>query len=264
MVSISRETLKSEIAREYLPDDLLDFDFAPDLYTLVPRQPWTLLVLEILKGADLDTLSAKKVRQQLEQKLGVDLSSRKKDIDEIIMADVEQANSHSEEEVSETEVTKGKNDSDSEAEPEQKVGDDDDDDYEPGAKKVKKPKAKKRKASDDEDDSDEEWGKKKKVLAAESPKKAGGGGGGGRGKASAFTKSFKLSDELAAVVGADVMPRHEVVKKLWAVIKERNLQDPGNKQFAICDDQLFKVIGVKRFRTFGMMKHLKNHFLEAA
>ncbi|XP_066964480.1 uncharacterized protein Non2 isoform X10 [Macrobrachium rosenbergii] len=249
MVSISRETLKSEIAREYLPDDLLDFDFAPDLYTLVPRQPWTLLVLEILKGADLDTLSAKKVRQQLEQKLGVDLSSRKKDIDEIIMADVEQANSHSEEEVSETE---------------QKVGDDDDDDYEPGAKKVKKPKAKKRKASDDEDDSDEEWGKKKKVLAAESPKKAGGGGGGGRGKASAFTKSFKLSDELAAVVGADVMPRHEVVKKLWAVIKERNLQDPGNKQFAICDDQLFKVIGVKRFRTFGMMKHLKNHFLEAA
>ncbi|XP_064080443.1 uncharacterized protein LOC135197268 isoform X3 [Macrobrachium nipponense] len=218
MVSISRETLRSEIA-------------------------------QILKGADLDTLSAKKVRQQLEQKLGVDLSSRKKDIDKIIMADVEQANSHSEEEVSETE---------------QKVGDDDDDDYEPGAKKVKKPKAKKRKASDDEDDSDEEWGKKKKVLAAESPKKAAGGGGGGRGKASAFTKSFKLSDELAAVVGADVMPRHEVVKKLWAVIKERNLQDPGNKQFAICDDQLFKVIGVKRFRTFGMMKHLKNHFLEAA
>jgi len=159
------------------------------------------------------------------------------------MADVEQANSHSEEEVSDNE---------------QKV--DDDDDYEPGAKKMKKPKQKKRKASDDEEDSDEDWGKKKKVIQ----KPAATGGGGGRGKSSAFTKSFKLSDELAAVVGADVMPRHEVVKKLWAVIKERNLQDPGNKQFAICDDQLFKVIGVKRFRTFGMMKHLKNHFLEAA
>lgn len=67
--------------------------------------------------------------------------------------------------------------------------------------------------------------------------------GGGRGKKSAFTKSFKLSPELADVVGSDVMPRHEVVKKLWAVIKERELQDPANKQYAICDDQLFKVIG---------------------
>lgn len=39
-------------------------------------------------------------------------------------------------------------------------------------------------------------------------------------------------------------------------------QDPKNKQFAICDDELFKVIGVKRFRTFGMMKYLKNHFVD--
>lgn len=74
-------------------------------------------------------------------------------------------------------------------------------------------------------------------------KPAAAGGGGGRGKKSAFTKSFKLSPELADVVGADVMPRHEVVKKLWAVIKERELQDPKNKQFAICDDQLLKVFG---------------------
>merc|ERR1719505_257728 len=88
-------------------------------------------------------------------------------------------------------------------------------------------------------------------------------GGGNRGKKSAFTKSFKLSAELADVVGSDVMPRHEVVKKLWAVIKERELQDPKNKQFAICDDQLQKVFGIKRFRTFGMMKFLKDHFVEA-
>lgn len=153
------------------------------------------------------------------------------------MADVEdQVNSHSEEEVSEGEVPE-KND----------------EDYSPSAKKQKpKPKPKKRRASDD--DSDEDWGKKKKQSKK----------GGGRGKASAFTKSFKLSEELADVVGGDVMPRHEVVKKLWAIIKERKLQDPENKQFAICDDQLLKVMGVKRFRTFGMMKHLKGHFLEAA
>lgn len=180
------------------------------------------------------------------------------------MADVEdQVNSHSDEEVSEEEVPKAKEDSESEPESEGKGGDDDD--YEPGAKKAaRKPKASpKKRKNDDDDDSDEEWGKRKKVKET-APKKGGGGGGGGRGKKSAFTKSFKLSPELADVVGSDVMPRHEVVKKLWAVIKERELQDPKNKQYAICDDQLLKVIGVKRFRTFGMMKHLKDHFLEAA
>ncbi|XP_047488506.1 upstream activation factor subunit spp27-like isoform X8 [Penaeus chinensis] len=225
----------------------------------ISRETLKAKISAILKGADLETLSAKKVRQQLEQELGVDLSDRKKEIDAIIMADVEdQVNSHSEEEeVSEEETTKGKDESESEPEPDDKAGDDDD--YEPGAKKPRKPKAspKKRRASDD-DDSDEEWGKRKRSPAKK------GGGGGGRGKKSAFTKSFKLSPELADVVGADVMPRHEVVKKLWAVIKERELQDPKNKQYAICDDQLLKVFGVKRFRTFGMMKHLKEHFLEAA
>merc|ERR1712071_338430 len=35
--------------------------------------------------------------------------------------------------------------------------------------------------------------------------------------------------------------------------------DPKNKQFALCDEQLLKVFGVKRFRTFSMMKYLKTH-----
>lgn len=51
------------------------------------------------------------------------------------------------------------------------------------------------------------------------------------------------------------MPRHEVVKKLWAVIKERELQDPSNKQYAICDDQLLKVIGMF-VAVFGLMSTL--------
>lgn len=43
----------------------------------------------ILEGADLDTLSSKKVRQQLEEKLKFDLSDRKKEIDEMVMEAVE-------------------------------------------------------------------------------------------------------------------------------------------------------------------------------
>jgi len=215
-------------------------------------------IKEILKGADLSAVTAKSVRSKLEAKLDSDLSSRRKEIDAIIMAEFEdQVSSEeaSEDEAPKTNKRKPADDSDSGDAPEGK-----DDDYQPGsAKKAKKPKtpkskaAKKRKNDSDGDSADEDWGKRKK------PKKVGG-----PKKQSAFTRSFKLSPELADVVGADIMPRHEVVKKLWAVIKERQLQDPKNKQFAICDDQLLKVFGIKRFRTFGMMKFLKDHFVEAA
>lgn len=62
-------------------------------------------------------------------------------------------------------------------------------------------------------------------------------------------------------MGAEEMPRHAVVKRIWAIVKEKQLYDPNNKQFAICDDALYKVIGKQRFRVFGMMKYLKTHFI---
>merc|ERR1711970_959691 len=198
-------------------------------------------VKAILEGADLSTVTAKSVRKQIEEKLDVDLSDRRKEIDAIIMAAVDEKAS-SEEEISEEE---------DEAPKRKGAKKSDDEEYAPGSKKSKpKAKPKKRKA-DSDDDNDAEWSASKKKKT------------GGPRKATAFTKSFKLSPELADVVGADVMPRHEVIKKMWAVIKERKLQDPSQKQFAICDEQLLKVIGVKRFKTFGMMKYLKNHFVEA-
>jgi len=76
-----------------------------------------------------------------------------------------------------------------------------------------------------------------------------------------FTKAVRLSPELASLMGQEFMARHEVVKNVWSLIRERNLYDPNNKQFAICDEKLLPVFGVKRFRTFGMMKYLKQHFM---
>jgi len=201
-------------------------------------------VKAVLKGADLTTVTAKVVRKQIEEKLGLDLGDRRKEIDSFIMAEIDEKVT-SEEEVSEEEVevapkgrkAKAKDDSDEEEYSPKK----------PAAKKAAK--GKKRKSGNE---SDEDWGKKKKK-----PKAAGG-----PRKQTAFTKSFKLSEELSELMGAEVMPRHEVVKKMWAYIKENSLQDPAQKQFAICDAPLLKVIGVKRFRTFGMMKYLKTHFVE--
>jgi len=78
-------------------------------------------------------------------------------------------------------------------------------------------------------------------------------------QATGYTKPMKLSEDLEAIVGTDTAPRHEVVKQMWAYIKENDLQDPKNKQFAICDEKLEKVIGEKRFKCFGMAKYLKEH-----
>jgi len=129
-----------------------------------------------------------------------------------------------------------------------------DDDYKPSKNKSR---GKKKKNDSDEGGSDDDW----KAPRAKPKKKAAGGDGVKKRGGTGFTRPLQLSPELASLMGEESLPRHEVVKKVWALIKERNLYDPRNKQFAICDADLLKVIGVKRFRTFGMMKYLQPHFL---
>ncbi|XP_029040938.1 upstream activation factor subunit spp27 isoform X2 [Osmia bicornis bicornis] len=255
-------------------------------------------ITAILKDADLTTMSAKKIRLQIEGKLDIDLAERKKEVDSLVMECLQEkqdgakkkkkkttASEESEDAEEEEEEGSEEEEEEEEKKPakrgpakkavnkrkkassddEESASDDDasDEEYSP-----KKPKAtpkkskpgKKGKKKGSDSDSDEDWGKNKKAQSG-TAKKGGGGGGGGKGKGG-YTRAITLSPELAAVVGAEQMARHEVVKKVWSIIKERNLYDPKNKQFAICDDELMKVIGVKRFRTFGMMKYLKSHFVD--
>lgn len=255
----------------------------------------------ILKDADLDNTSAKKVRLELQEKLDADLTERKKEVDQLVMEvideqtqeeddgeDEEEEDEEDEDEEEEEEVKKpvkrpapkpqpkAKYDSESE---EEEASDGGGSDYEPDepvrpnkvAKRSVGAAKKKRYGSDDDESSGEEWGKSKKKsspkkrakkgsdsdsdYAAPKRKKKAGGGGGKNG----WTAPLKLSEELADVVGGDFMPRHEVVKKMWAYIKENNLQDPKNKQFVKCDDKLSKVFPTKKFRGFGMTKFLKEH-----
>ena len=102
-----------------------------------------------------------------------------------------------------------------------------------------------------------------KTRKAASAGGGGGGGGGGKGKATGYLKKLKLSPELSAVMGEELMARNEVVKKMYAVVKERDLLDPKNRQFAILDEQLQNVFGQKRVRMFGMLKLLGKHFSAA-
>merc|ERR1712080_44775 len=81
-------------------------------------------------------------------------------------------------------------------------------------------------------------------------------------KGSGLTKPMKLSTELSAIVGTkkeERLSRPEVVKKLWAYIKEKNLQDADNKQFFTPDKTMQPVFGKDKVRAFGMAKYLKGH-----
>lgn len=79
-------------------------------------------------------------------------------------------------------------------------------------------------------------------------------------KTSGFMKALKPSTQLAAVIGPDALPRTEVTKRLWAYIKEHNLQNPQNKRNILCDDKLKAVMGkdeVTMFEMTGLVgKHL--------
>lgn len=79
-------------------------------------------------------------------------------------------------------------------------------------------------------------------------------------KVSAFMKPMKISDDLAAVVGAGPMPRSEVVKALWVYIKKNNLQDPKNKRNINADANLKKVFDGKGVvNMFEMTKLVSKH-----
>lgn len=208
------------------------------------------------------------MRQQIAVKLGCDLDDRRKEINEIVekyVHDNQAASESSSESSSESEDEK----------PARRAA----------APKPKTTAVKRKKSSNDsadsatarikKDASDSDSEAPQRKIAARTKKDASDSDSGVESKVepkakapkaksagNAFTRPLKLSPELSALMNAESLPRHEVVKKVWAIIKERNLYDPKNKQFAICDAELQVVMGVKRFRTFGMLKYLKKHFVE--
>jgi upstream activation factor subunit UAF30 len=77
---------------------------------------------------------------------------------------------------------------------------------------------------------------------------------------SAFMKPLTVDADLSAVVGNGPMPRSEVVKKLWAYIKGKNLQDPKNKRNINADENLKKVFdGKDTVNMFEMTKLVSKH-----
>jgi chromatin remodeling complex protein RSC6 len=77
---------------------------------------------------------------------------------------------------------------------------------------------------------------------------------------SAFMKALQPSAALAEVVGEKALPRTEVVKKLWAYIKKKGLQDKKNRRMINADDTLKPVFsGKKQVSMFEMTKLVSKH-----
>lgn len=91
------------------------------------------------------------------------------------------------------------------------------------------------------------------------PTSAAKSAGKGRQKSNALQKPLRPSEELAAVVGQDDLPRTEVVSKVWAYIKSNNLQNPENRREILADDKLRKVFGKDKVSMFEMNRHLAQH-----
>merc|ERR1712002_889268 len=81
-------------------------------------------------------------------------------------------------------------------------------------------------------------------------------------KKTGINMPLDISPELAKIIGTkkgEQMSRGEVVKKLWAYLKEHNLQDPDQKQFFTPNKDMEGIFGNERTRCFSMSKYLKDH-----
>ncbi|KAI5961222.1 uncharacterized protein KGF55_004147 [Candida pseudojiufengensis] len=74
-----------------------------------------------------------------------------------------------------------------------------------------------------------------------------------------FNREMYLSRELADVLGVDACSRPQVVKKLWAYIKDNELQDPSDKRQIICNRKLQNLFKRKSVGAFEMNKILSRH-----
>ena len=70
---------------------------------------------------------------------------------------------------------------------------------------------------------------------------------------------MRVSPQLAKVVGESEMPRTEAVKRIWAYIKTKDLQNPNNKREILCDDSLQAVFEKPAVSMFEMHKLLTKH-----
>jgi chromatin remodeling complex protein RSC6 len=73
-------------------------------------------------------------------------------------------------------------------------------------------------------------------------------------------KPLKPSDALAEVVGNKPLSRPEAIKKIWAYIKRKDLQNPKNRRNIRADEKLAPLFkGKKEVSMFDLAKIVNNN-----
>lgn len=86
------------------------------------------------------------------------------------------------------------------------------------------------------------------------------GSGEKKGEDKAVFHFYTLSPELAAIVGANRMTWYDIQKMIRAIVEERKLYDPENKEYIICDEELMKISKIKRIKFSDLLDTLDKHF----
>lgn len=72
---------------------------------------------------------------------------------------------------------------------------------------------------------------------------------------------MKLSKELLALTKEDNLTRGEVTKRIWAYVKEKDLQDPKNKKMIVPDKLLEPILGKEPVHMLKLASALSKHFI---
>ncbi|GAB4848943.1 hypothetical protein Ancab_003757 [Ancistrocladus abbreviatus] len=194
---------------------------------------------QFLRSSDLKETTNSSVRRKLEEDFGIDLSERRAFIREQVDIFL-----HSQLEKSE-EYCVGEREDFSDRENDDSSAADDDDD------------------GDDEADSDGEV-----IVAEQEAASAGSSSRKARFRTQkreankrgyGFAKLCALSPQLQKFLGVSKMAQTEVVQQLWNYIRERNLQDPNDRETIICDQLLYDLLGVDSINIFQMNKVLSKY-----
>lgn len=65
-----------------------------------------------------------------------------------------------------------------------------------------------------------------------------------------------LSQPLSDLLGETELSRPQTVKRIWAYVKARDLQDPKDKRWLLCDDAMRGVFKSEKVHMFTMNKIL--------
>ncbi|KAK6357504.1 hypothetical protein TWF718_001813 [Orbilia javanica] len=236
---------------------------------------YTPIVDRILRSSDLASISSKDVRKALQQELGYDIADQKAQITDLIRKRFDEIL----DETGPENVQPVKQETNGH----DKVKKED-----PGASPSKKRKSVASPSSLEDDarlaaKMQAEWNSqdrpsrsttvKRKVVAPRKKKKSsatisdesGAEDGGEKKKKrkinanNPFHQPLILSPQLSTLLGETQLSRPETVKRIWAYIKQNELQDQNDKRYIICDENLRTVFPTAKVHMFTMNKILSSH-----